>query len=26
MRLSYSRMAEDMPAHGDFVLRACPAG
>jgi tryptophan halogenase len=25
MRLSYSRMAEDMPAHGDFVSRACPA-
>ena len=25
MRLSYRRMAENMPAHGDFVARACPA-
>jgi tryptophan halogenase len=25
MRLSYSSMAEEMPAHGDFVARACPA-
>ena len=25
MRLSYRRMAENMPAHGDFIARACPA-
>jgi tryptophan halogenase len=25
MRLSYSRMAEHMPLHGEFVARACPA-
>jgi tryptophan halogenase len=26
MRLSYRRMAEHMPAHADFIARACPAG
>ena len=26
MRLSYEKMAEHMPAHGDFVAQACPAG
>jgi tryptophan halogenase len=26
MRLSYSRMAEHMPPHAEFVARACPAG
>jgi hypothetical protein len=28
MRLSYSRMAEHMPLHGDFISKACraPAG
>jgi tryptophan halogenase len=26
MRLSYSRMAEHMPSHGDFISKACPAG
>ena len=25
MRLSYRRMAENMPAHADFIARACPA-
>ena len=25
MRLSYRRMAEHMPAHADFIARACPA-
>jgi hypothetical protein len=25
MRLSYRSMAEHMPAHGDFVARACAA-
>ncbi|HYI42410.1 MAG TPA: tryptophan halogenase family protein, partial [Sphingomicrobium sp.] len=25
MRLSYRRMAEHMPAHADFVAKACPA-
>jgi tryptophan halogenase len=25
MRLSYRRMAEQMPSHGDFIARACPA-
>jgi tryptophan halogenase len=26
MRLSYTRMAEHMPAHADFIAQACPAG
>jgi tryptophan halogenase len=26
MRLSYRRMAEHMPAHADFIAKACPAG
>jgi tryptophan 7-halogenase len=26
MRLSYESMAKHMPAHGDFVAQACPAG
>jgi len=25
MRLSYSRMAEHMPMHGEFIARSCPA-
>ncbi|MDB5691834.1 MAG: tryptophan halogenase [Alphaproteobacteria bacterium] len=25
MRLSYRRMAEHMPSHGDFIAKACPA-
>jgi tryptophan halogenase len=25
MRLSYSRMAEHMPSHADFIAKACPA-
>jgi len=25
MHLSYRRMAEQMPAHADFIRQACPA-
>ena len=25
MHMSYRRMAEQMPAHGEFIARACPA-